>query len=215
MVINGKNYLLLERRGCEYCGNDKGKDDINNYRVGSYDYSITGKDGRNYIIEFGSRDAVNWRTTNKRTGKPLKKAVCEMVLNNALRIDTQYDEDKDGSGFISSWRNLKMEQEFYKALPVPYCQQSILNFVNSISAEHYDAIKWVYTFETTRPAAANWTPAGLIHELASRYHLEERQPYGTLEIKAGRDWWKFLCYQIEAGNKALAKVTVYLEKVTA
>ena len=99
--------LKLERRGCEYFAPDKGRDDVGNYRVGSYDYSIKGKDGRSYIIEFASWDARTIRKTNKRTGAPLKHPKTEIIKRNALRIDTEFEKDEP-SGWKSCWRNYRL-----------------------------------------------------------------------------------------------------------
>ena len=43
--------LYLEKRGCNFFKNDEINDfsNVGNYRVGSYDYSIKGKDGKTYI----------------------------------------------------------------------------------------------------------------------------------------------------------------------
>ena len=214
MYINGKNYLLLERRGCEYFKPDEGRDNIGNYRVGSYDHSIKGKDGRSYILEFCSRDAWRVRKTNKRTGQPLKHPVAEITMKNALGISTEYEEDKEGSGYKMSYRNGQLERDFYSAAPVPYCIESILEFVNNISVDYYDGVMWVESFETTRPVAKNWTPAGLVLEWAKAHKLEVLQSkYSETFVKLYSGNYKYLCYQIESGNKENAKITVFLERL--
>lgn len=214
MTINGKNYLLLERRGSEYFHGDEGRDNIGNYRVGSYDYSILGKDGRRYIIEFSSRNAWKVRKTNKRTGKPLKHPITETTMENALAISTEYQEDKDGSGWPQSWRNGEVERSFFEAEPVPYCVESILDFVNGFSADHYDGVLWVVSFQTTRPASENWTPAQLVAEWAKAHRLETlRDKYGSMSVKMYSGLYKYLCCQIAPGNKEKETITAWLERL--
>lgn len=134
-------YLKLERRGCEYFAPDKGRDDVGNYRVGSYDHSIRGKDGRNYIIEFCSWDAWQIRKTNKRNGQPLKNPIKEIIKHNALYIDTEFNKIEP-DGFVSSWRNSTLEREQNKKYR-DYSIAGILDTVNEISIDHYDDIQWI------------------------------------------------------------------------
>lgn len=130
--------LYLEKRGCDFWKDDKINNisDVGNYRVGSYDYSIKGKDGNNYILEFGSYDKYNYRKTNKRTGKPLKHEVKEIALKNALHIDTQFENEN------GTWRNLKMESKLHEK-PMLYTLENILNVVNEISVVHYDKVEFM------------------------------------------------------------------------
>lgn len=214
MLYNGKNYLLLERRGMEYTAADAGRDNIGNYRVGSYDYSIRGKDGRLYILEFSSRTAWRVCKENKRTGAPLKKPIMETVMYNAMAINTEYQEDKTGSGFLLSWRNGSVEREFYNAAPVPYCMESILAFVNAFSVDQYDAILWVYSIETTRPAVCNWTPAGLIAEYARAHKIPvDWSATGEPRLRLYTGFYKYLCYNITPADGSSENITVYLERV--
>lgn len=133
--------LRLERRGCEYFAPDKDRDDVGNYRVGSYDYSIKGKDGRDYIVEFGANNYRVWRTTNKRTGAPLKKPHEEIVKANALYIDTEYEKDEP-DGWRSAWRNSTLEHDI-REMRLDYSQAGILAAVNEISKDHYTKIEWI------------------------------------------------------------------------
>jgi len=216
MLINGKNYLLLERRGCEYTAADMGRDDVNNYRVGSYDYSIKGKDGRRYILEFGAWDPRKLRTTNKRTGAPLKNPVYEVVKNNALYLSTQYEEtEKDG--FRSCWRNAPMERTI-NGRHLDYSKAGILEAVNEISADHYDDIMWIQAIELTRPARQNWTPASLINEWAKKNRRETFNRHGETMLKLYTGTYKYLCYSTPDGAKSSAeecRIIVYLERVAA
>lgn len=213
MLYNGENCLLLERRGMEYTAADAGRDNIGNYRVGSYDYSIVGKDGRRYILEFSSRTAWRVRKENKRTGAPLKNAIIETALENALAISTEYEEDTTGIGFLMSFRNSAVEREFYNAAPVPYSQESILAFVNEFSLDHYDRILWVETIETERPAVCNWTPAGLIVDYARAHKIPVSfSAFGNPRISIYTGNYAFLCYQITPDGEN-EKIRVFLERV--
>ena len=62
-----------------------------------------------------------------------------------MHIDTEYSKPEKTSGgyeWRSSWRDLNMEMEFYKT-PRKYTEKNILDYVNSVSAVHYDEIRYV------------------------------------------------------------------------
>lgn len=130
--------LYLEKRGCDFFNGDKinAVSDVGNYRVGSYDYSIKGKDNRDYILEFRSWDRYTYRKTNKRTGKPLLKEVKEVLLLNALNINTQYENEN------GCFRNCQLEKELLET-PMLYTIENILKVVNEISVDHYDKVEFV------------------------------------------------------------------------
>ena len=136
MMKTFENTLFLEMRGCNFWEDSKEAilSDVGNYRVGSYNNSIIGKDGITYIVEFGKYDRYTYRKTNKRTGAPLKKEVRELVKECALRIDTQYDTP-DGL----SYRNSKLEKEISDLL-LSYTKENILKAINIISKIQYDNI---------------------------------------------------------------------------
>lgn len=196
MIINGKNYLLLERRGCEYLKNET-PDTINNYRVCTAE-RIPGNDGIMYFMEFTKWDRWHYRTTNKRTGAPLKKAVMEIIQPHALRIDTEY-ENKDGS-----WRNSRLEQVLNNR-GYDYSESDILAAVNSISAVRYDAIKYVETFTATEHG--NFTPASVIYKWAKSHRLEQ---IGN-KVKMYTGIYKYMAYNID-NSKEYNNLTIYLEK---
>lgn len=134
--------ITLEKRGCDFFANDpiNQASDIGNYRVGIYDYLIQGKDGKMYIVEFTHGKHRNYRTTNKRTGKPLKKAIVEITNNNALFIDTQYEKEetdsRTGRTWKSCWRNCKLEEELYK-LDLDFTIEGIETALEYITGEKY------------------------------------------------------------------------------
>lgn len=140
MMKKFENTLFLEMRGCNFWEDSKETilSDVGNYRVGSYDNSIIGKDGVAYIVEFGQYDRYTYRKTNKRTGAPLKKEVRELVKECALRIDTQFDTP-DGL----SYRNSKLEKEISDLL-LSYTKENILKVINIISEKQYDSIILLY-----------------------------------------------------------------------
>lgn len=130
--------LYLEKRGCNFWNDDRINNisDVGNYRVGSYDYSIKGKDGNNYVLEFTNWDRYTYRKINKRTGKPLKQKVKEILLLSALHIDTEFENER------GAWANLKLESKLHKK-PMLYTLENILNVVNEISVDHYDKVEFV------------------------------------------------------------------------
>lgn len=211
MNINGKNYLLLEKRGCNINGGvpTNTKSDVGNYRVSSMGETIPGKDGRKYFLEFSLwQNRSQPRYTNKRTGAPLKHPVQEIINPIGLHIDTQYTDE---SG--QSWRNLNLEQRTHKRNP-SYTTSEILAIVNEISAEHYDGIKWVCSFRETVEHGANFTPAALISTYAKRNRMETKSRYGNLLLKLYTGTYKYLAYDIHSfGSRD--SVTVILEEVEA
>lgn len=130
--------LYLEKRGCNFWNDDRINNisDVGNYRVGSYDYSIKGKDGNNYILEFTNWDRYIYRKTNKRTGKPLKQEVKEILLLNALHVDTEFKNER------GTWGNSKLESKLHEK-PMLYTLENILKVVNEISVDHYDKVEFV------------------------------------------------------------------------
>lgn len=210
MIINGKNFLLLEKRGCNFNGGVPvtTKSDVGNYRVCTMGETIPGKDGRNYFLEFSLwQNRSQPRYTNKRTGAPLKHPVQEIINPIGLHIDTQYT-DKDGS-----WRASWMEQRIHKQNP-SYTTAEILAIANEISAEHYDGIKWVCSFSETVEHGANFTPAALISAYAKRNRMEITSRFGTLCLRLYTGTYKYLAYDVRSfGNRD--NVTVILEEVEA
>lgn len=112
------------------------KSDVGNYRVGTYDYSIIGKDGVKYIIEFTKGIKSRTRTENKRNGKPLKHPITEVINNCCLYINTQYDEGK------LSYRNMQMEEIVWD-MGLDYTMENILKVVNMFSADEYNKIEFI------------------------------------------------------------------------
>ena len=131
--------LFLECRGCDFFPGDKINQlsDVGNYRVGIYDNSIKAKNGKNYILEFISSDRWNYRTTNKRTGQPLKKPVKELIKERALCLDTEFEEERDGG--ILSFRDCPLERDIF-CRNLDYTLENILKIVNEISIKQYNNI---------------------------------------------------------------------------
>lgn len=130
-----KNTLFLECRGCYFFNGDKINtlSDVGNYRVGAYDRKIHGKDGRDYVLEFGSYDRREMRYNHKKTGAPLKHPKYEIVLENALHIDTEFE---NGRG---AWRDSNLEKEIHDKKRT-YTRENILKTVNEISEKQYAKI---------------------------------------------------------------------------
>ena len=131
--------LYLEKRGCDFFKNDNDvvKSNVGNYRVGSYNHSVVGTDGNEYIMEFSKGIKNHIRTENLRTGKPLKKAVVTRINNCCLCFDTEY-VGMDGM----SRRNLKME-ETVRNMNLDYTLENILKVVNMFSVDKYDTIEFI------------------------------------------------------------------------
>lgn len=134
-----ENILYLEKRGCDFFDQDARTcqlSDVGNYRVGVYNYSIIGKNGRAYTLEFTRYNKMRARTTHKRTGKPLKHPKIEITLENALCVSTVFEESD------LSWRDIQLEKEL-SALDLTFTLSGILAAVNYISQKRYDKIEFV------------------------------------------------------------------------
>lgn len=134
-----ENILYLEKRGCDFFSQDAKTcqlSDVGNYRVGVYDCSVVGKNGRVYTLEFGGYDKKRVRTTHKRTGKPIKNPVVEVALENALHVNTGFQEN----GFF--WRDIQLEKDL-SALNLTYTLSGILAAVNYISKKQYSKIEFL------------------------------------------------------------------------
>ena len=137
--------LKLEKRGCDFYANDprhlQEVSDIGNFRVGCYDMSIEGKDGRKYLVEFSHWERYAYRTTHKVTGRELKHPIRELVNPNALHLDTQYDVMTE-SGIPLSYRNLDLEHRIHD-MNLDYTKAGILEAVNHISKDTYTDIEFI------------------------------------------------------------------------
>ena len=134
------NTLYLRKMGMD---DNSIMGDIKNHRVRvceNIDIIYQGT-AYNMFFEFMQWDRWTYRTTNKRTGKPLKKAVRELVNPNALCIDTQYEKSENGNGYIwySSWRLSTLEKEVHAKIP-EYNKADILKVVNTYSVQKYNKI---------------------------------------------------------------------------
>lgn len=201
------NYLMFERRGCEFFKGETSDSDIKNYRLTTPGQIVPGKDGNMYCFEFGQYDRYHHRTTNKRTGAKLKKPVDELVMKNAMHIDSQFSNER------GSWRNLQLETEFYKT-PRKYTAQNILDYVNSVSSVHYDAILYVDTIEFEQPKGANFTPSVKIYEWVKNNKLSSDNTLDGIRVHTYTGTYKYHSYKISpAYNPENERVTIYLERV--
>lgn len=129
-----KNILEMETRGCPFF--EPHASDIGNYRITTTDY-LPLRDGRKMFFEFTITDRYDYRTTNKRTGAPLRKPIRELVRRDVAHLNTCYQKE-DGCYY----RDAEMEHSFWEAL-LPYTIETVLSFINSVSAIHYDGLVFV------------------------------------------------------------------------
>ena len=134
---NGKT-LTLVKMGCDFFNGDRINQlsDCENYRIETRKNLVKGKDGNEYFLSFGGYDKHRTRYTNKRNGAQLKRPVDEVVLENAIHIDTEFDDEN------GSWRNCKLESELCE-MGLTFTKSDILKAVNYISADNYTEIEIV------------------------------------------------------------------------
>lgn len=132
--------LYLEKRGCNFSDGLDGGESIKlvgNYRVCTPNECVIGKDGNKYFLEFSNWDKYHYITENKRTGKPLKNPVRELIMANAVHTDTQYTAN---DGFC--YRNSKLEKQI-NSIDRLYTLENILQIVNEISKDNYIKIEFI------------------------------------------------------------------------
>lgn len=128
-----ENILYLLEMGMN---DEKITTDIKNHRVRvleNIDIKYCGKK-YNMFFEFTQGTHRTYRTTNKRTGAPLKKAVEEIILKDGIYIDTEFEKEEkkpDGSTWKSSWRNSKLEREIWEEHH-NYTRKDILEIINKL-----------------------------------------------------------------------------------
>lgn len=191
MKINGTNYLLLERRGCDYLPGDEiaTRSDVGNYRVF---VRFTDKNGVEVCGDFGRGNVYD--TTKEKL---------KVVNDIALYSDLQYEDER------GAWRYTPaVDTKAYT-----YNLSDILSFVNAIAAERYDAIKWVEHIEVMQEEGANFTPAGKIKEYAEQNRMEISERYGNTILHTSTGDYKYLSYRIEPKQNGKEKVTITLELV--
>lgn len=126
------NVLYLRKMGMD---DDTIKTDVKNHRVRVVENIDIIYKGEKYnmFFEFMHGAHRRYRTTNKRTGAPLKKAVEEIILKDGIYISTQFERlegtRKDGTPYYSSYRNLDFESEFCNEHH-EYTKKDILEIVN-------------------------------------------------------------------------------------
>ena len=138
-----KNYeriLYLREMGM----NDKNiKTDLQNHRVRVLENIDIFYKGEKYnlFFEFLQGTHRTYRTTNKRTGEPLKKAVIELIKDDALCIDTQYEVPEVSNGYVwhLSYRLGTLEREVYNK-HLYYTRNNVLNVVNRYAVEKFTRV---------------------------------------------------------------------------
>lgn len=209
MKINGVNYLLLEKRGCNFFEDDSvaRASNVGNYRVCTIGEDICAKDGNTYFLEFSLwKNRTCQRYFNKRTGRPLKHPV-DVIINPGLHMDSQFT-DTDGL----SYRNLPLEQNV-NSRNKSYTTSDILAVVNEISVEQYQEIKFVWSFEVLRPHAQNWTPADLIYKWVKDNRLEMVNRFDNIIVRMYTGEFKYLCYKIIRTEDGIDTIHIILEDI--
>lgn len=158
MKIGEKNYLLAEKRGCNFAAGDistKGSD-IGNYRV---------------FIRFINRDGEE--VCGDITRHPGNTS---MIGANMSRIDGV----ANWHGYPYDWRK---NQQYDGTFNISYTKRGILQYVNRLSAEPYDEIKWVTSFSFDQEKGRNFTPSSEIYQWAKREHLESWNDMDGIKVR--------------------------------
>lgn len=186
MIINGIDYLLCVKRGCEFFKGDpiRSKSDMENYRV-FIDVECT--DGVRVFGDLMRRNVYDY------SGKHPK-----FVYDCGLAADLQSD--------------MYRYHPSADANQYEYTKRDVLRFVNDFSGNNFSEIKWVECFDAVIDKGANFTPAHLIKEFAEKHHLKTNCDYGETIVEMYTGNYKYLCYKISSLNETKDRVTVTMER---
>lgn len=126
-----KNILYLREMGMT---DNTISTDIKNHRVRTTENIDIIYRGKKYNMFFEFTQCTRWRTRtkNKRTGEELKHPVREVVLTDALHVDTEYERtetNSNGRQFKMAYCLLSFESETWEECH-KYTRRDILEVVN-------------------------------------------------------------------------------------
>lgn len=118
--------------------------DIKNHRVRTVENIDIIYNGEKYNMFFEFTQCTHWnyRTTNKRTGAPLKKAIKETLVVDGLHMDTQFERlvtNDNGYTFEMSYRKCDLEREVWDEHH-KYTKKDILEIINRYAVKKYDGV---------------------------------------------------------------------------
>lgn len=167
-----KNTLFLECRGCDFLANDKINElsDMTNYRVLAF--NIMAKNGINYLLEMVSTKKRQCRTTHKKTNKPLKKPIIEILSENSLYIDNEYKKEKFSYRDINFYKTFDLEKYNFE-----YTKKDVLQAINIISIKQYNNIVFTSNLEHIEKLnfyynLANNEQKAILQDLAKIKHIK-------------------------------------------
>lgn len=189
MTINGINYLLLEKRGCEFFKGDpiRERSDMENYRVfmdirHADGYRICGDLLRGNLYDFTKKNPP-------------------LINDCILSVDLQ-------SGHLKYTPSIDPRDYLYT-------KSDVLRFVNKMSGNSFDDIKWVQRFDVCIDKGANFTPSSLIHKWANKNRLKTYCSYGDTIVEMYTGKYKYLCYEIKSIDEKTDRVTLTMEEAHA
>lgn len=190
MKIGEKNYLLAEKRGCNFAPGDSSTNgsDIGNYRV---------------FIWFINRDGEEVCGDITRHHSSV-----HMIGANMARIDGA----ANWHGYPYDWRK---KLNYDGTFDIPFTREGILRYVNQRSAEPYDEVKWVTSFSFDQEPGRDFIPSSKIYKWAKQEHLESWNDMDGIKVRTYTGVWKFLTYRIRVfqGTRGpFERVTVFLEE---
>lgn len=167
-----KNTLFLECRGCDFFINDKINElsDMTNYRVLAF--NIIAKNGITYILEITSGKKRQWRTTHKKTNKPLKNPIIEILSENYLCIGNEYENEKGAWGDLNFYKKFGLENHNFE-----YTKKDVLQAINKISIKQYNNIVFTCDLEHINKLdfyynLANNEEKAILEDLAKIKHIK-------------------------------------------
>ena len=140
-MTTNNNILYLREMGM----NDNNiMTDVKNHRVRVLENIDIIYKGEKYNMFFEFTQGAHWieRTTNKRTGAPLKKPITETIIKDGLYIDTQFERpeaDSTGRTWFASYRKCDLEREMWEEHH-EYTRNDILDVINRYSTKKYNKV---------------------------------------------------------------------------
>ena len=202
--------LMLDRRGCEFFKGDESAkaSDIGNYRLTVPGYIFDAKNGRRYCIEITKATKYRTRKTNLRTGQPLKHPVQELVSDCLAHFSFSFEDER------GTWADLEQDRAAWAA-EIPYAQEAIVEYLNTISARHITKLLFVASVEFDKAPGADFVPAWKIQDWAKRNRLDWFYHYDETHVRTHTGEYAYHHYYITPETADREHVKIYLERVSA
>lgn len=174
---------------------------------------ITTKAGERVTLDIGGYDRQVWRSTNKRTGAPLKKAVIDHVEPNKLHADIYHHKieiwpNTSGDGVYDACYGAS-DAEYEQMKKYNYTVPEVLEYINELTGRNYNRVEFVNHTEELKPAEWERIKAQEIAEATNETTEQLTRKAGELVrdiLNSGRDVPEW-CYKSRNEAERLSGIT--------